>query len=255
MRSKLPGIFFAVVFTFVIGASQTFALEQGLGSQPPPPRGNPNASTSAAQPENEKGGPPSRTGPFTGMQTDKNEGPGKDFRPPTGYVSARALIEKKLAGTKLQACQKVGTKIADRSKDALSKTRKYKDTVTSVRDGINNFYESVLVPKSLTIATYSALLDDTNTKETTLNNAIAQAQSDIANFTCDGTNPTDQLKNFKTDMDAVLTALKAYAQSVRTLGQAVKQEAASLPRDTKTNVSSESSRPKPPDANDQGGGQ
>jgi hypothetical protein len=87
---------------------------------------------------------------------------------------------------------------------------------------VENYYTTKLLPQGKTVSNYDSLVSDVNAKKAALSPLVSKVQSDSEALTCDNGAATSQFQTFRTDATALITAFKAYRQSVINLIQAVR---------------------------------
>lgn len=126
-----------------------------------------------------------------------------------------------LANAKLQACQTHAGNISKRSSHMVDLATNQEKVFDSIAAGVENRYLTKIVPQGLTVLNYDALVAAIGTQKAALLPLLQTVQTDVTNFACDGNNPSAQLLQFKTDLQAVIQGLKSYKTSVRNLIVAV----------------------------------
>lgn len=145
----------------------------------------------------------------------------------------QVLKQAKLEAKKLQICEKVESKIKNRSVKMVTKAESMVTRFGKIATKVKDYYTNKLLPKGGTIDNYEALVADVAAHEAAVNDAVANAQSGISSFDCDANDPKGRLGNFKVDMQEVKTALKDYRTTivdllvaVRTKGKNIKSPGA-----------------------------
>jgi hypothetical protein len=139
---------------------------------------------------------------------------------PTASPSARAST--RLADAKLKACQNREAAIQKRSDQLVRLAANMQDTFTSIATRVKVYYTNVVIPSGKTVSNYDALLAEIATKQTAVTTALAKAQSDATSFSCTSDDPKGQLTQFRSNMQAVKSALKDYRTSIKNLIVAVR---------------------------------
>ena len=134
----------------------------------------------------------------------------------------KALREEKLEAKKLQICERVESKIENRSVKMVNKEENMVTRFDKIATKVKDYYTDKLLPKGGTIDNYDALVADVAAHEAAVNDAVATAQSGTSSFDCDANDPKGRLGNFKVDMKSVITSLKEYRTSVVNLLVAVR---------------------------------
>lgn len=144
-------------------------------------------------------------------------------RPATAQVATRSAersCEDRLNALKTRMTQLV--RLADNQKSVFD----------SIADRVKTFYTDTVVPQGITVANYDALVADIDAKKAAVDTAISDAQAATDDFTCDeGSNARTAFSTFRTNMQAVKTALHQYRFSIRNLIVAVHT---ALPDETPT---------------------
>lgn len=142
-------------------------------------------------------------------------------------------VMARLAGTNLKACQAHEDSIKKRSDQLTKMATNMLDVFDKIATRVETYYTSKVVPSGKTVANYSTLVTDIQTKRTAAQIALKTAQTNASGFTCTSDNPKGQLTQFREDMKAVKTALKDYRTSIKNLIVAVR----SVTGETERNVS------------------
>ena len=128
----------------------------------------------------------------------------------------------RLQNAKLRACEAKASSIMKRSNHLVKLVDKMIKVFTSIAGGVEQYYLTKVVPTGTILPSYDALVADIATKENAIAPLLQAAQDDASNFSCTGNNPKAQLIQYRTDMQAVIKALKEYRTSVRNLIVAVR---------------------------------
>ena len=150
-----------------------------------------------------------------------------------GQSHMPAFAQVHLQDAKLRACQAIASSLTTRSNHLIDLVNQQIKTFTSIALGVEQYYLTKVVPSGSTLANYDSLVADITTKQTAVSSPLQAAQNDITTFSCTGNNPAAQLTQFRTDMQAVLTALQTYRTSIKNLIVAI----VSLPSTTKPSTS------------------
>lgn len=158
--------------------------------------------------------------PETDTATDSAKGKGK--------AKGRDKLENRLTEIKLKVCEKKESSISKRSEKLVAKADNIQIRFDRIIEKVDTYYVDVVVPKGVEIENYSDLLANIEDHRRATANAVGVAGSTADNFTCEGENPKDQLKQFRTDMKGVISALKGYKTSVVNLIVAVRTKAKNI---------------------------
>lgn len=93
------------------------------------------------------------------------------------------------------------------------------DTIVTM---VENFYTNKLVPQGKTLSNYGSLVSDVNTKKAAMLPLVDKVKSDSSALTCTNDKANGQFQTFRTDAQVLISAFKAYRQSVITLVKAVR---------------------------------
>lgn len=133
----------------------------------------------------------------------------------------RSLLKVRLDEVKLKICQIKEKVIVKRSDKMVEHANRIIAVFDSIVTRVTNYYQSRLVSQGRTLSNYDSLLLTIQSKRNAITPLIEAAQTDAANFKCDGDDPKGQLEQFKQDIKAVIPGLKAYKIAVRNLIVAV----------------------------------
>ena len=129
--------------------------------------------------------------------------------------------QNRLSEAKMKVCQNF-EKTADRRIDRLNSfAQNMFEKFDSIAMRVENYYTSSVLPKGKTVANYNSLVGDIASKKAIVQTALAKAQSDGADFSCNADSPRNKLIQYRTDMQAVKTDLKNYRTSIKNLIVAV----------------------------------
>lgn len=139
---------------------------------------------------------------------------GKSHMPPFAQI--------RLQNAKLRACEAKASSIVKRSNHLVELAEKMIRVFTSISGGVEQYYLTKVVPTGAILPNYDDLVADIATKQNAIAPLLQAAKDDASNFSCTGNNPKAQLTQYRTDMQAVIRALKEYRTSVRNLIVAVR---------------------------------
>ena len=139
-----------------------------------------------------------------------------------GKGKGRDKLENRLTEVKLKVCEKKEASIQKRSTKMVAKAANIQTRFDRIVEKVDDYYVDVLVPKDVEIETYSDLLQIIEDHRRATANNLGVAESTAENFTCEGENPKDQLKQFRTDMKVVISSLQGYRKAVVNLIVAVR---------------------------------
>ncbi len=151
--------------------------------------------------------------------------------------------EGKLTARRLQACQSVSKNITKRSVNLTNQVAEMEKKFTSIAAGVEKYYQQKVVPTGVTLSNYDALVADITTRANAVTPLLTVIQADAADFICTGDNPSAQLKQFSTDMRAVLHALQEYRTGIHNLIVAIRALRIPEPTITPTTVPTLTSAP------------
>lgn len=135
-------------------------------------------------------------------------------------LNLTGVAERKqhLTDLKLKVCQEKSAIILKRSTQLGEMVANMEKKFTSIIDGVKGYY----VKKKLTLTNYDELVAAIETKKSAISPLLEVAKADVSSFSCSGENPAEQLKKYRTDMQAVITALQDYRESIKDLIVAIK---------------------------------
>lgn len=131
----------------------------------------------------------------------------------------KQIRQERLAGAKLKACQNRQSSIEKHTANATTMAGRVETKFASIAAKVDAFK----VAKNITVDNYAALQTDVATKKAAVDAALADAQSQIKDFSCTSEGPKAQLQLFVSQMDVVRQALKDYRTSIKNLIQGVRQ--------------------------------
>lgn len=132
------------------------------------------------------------------------------------------LVQAKRSAQKIKVCQIQEKNIKNRLTSLTNLVNNMISKFDSIATRVENRYTTKLVPEGKTISDYASLVSDITTKKTAVTTALNKADSDVAGFSCTSvSDPKTNLTNYRTDMQAVKTALHNYRKSIRNLIVAV----------------------------------
>jgi peptidoglycan hydrolase CwlO-like protein len=139
--------------------------------------------------------------------------PLKNTTPPPLPTQAQG----KLTEGKLRACQAKEQNIKKRVASLVNLVTNMETKFDSIASRVENYYTSKVVPAGKTVPNYDNFVADIQTKKSAVQTSLTVAQNDANGFSCTASDPKSQLKQFRTDMQAVKAALKNYRTSIRNL--------------------------------------
>jgi hypothetical protein len=128
-------------------------------------------------------------------------------------------IKEKLTNAKLQACQNRAAAISKH----LTNSTKAATNLEGKFAAIATKAEQFKTDKNVTVPNYDQLVADVTAKKTSVDTAVAAAQTAASTFSCTSDGPKAQLQAFVSGMDAVRQTLKDYRDAVRNLIQGIRQ--------------------------------
>lgn len=131
-------------------------------------------------------------------------------------------VQNRLTETKLKVCQTKETTIKNRTTRLGDLANKMIEKFDTITNRVKEHYISKVVPSGKTLANYDSLVSDIQTKKEAVQTVLTQAQTNVSGFSCDGDAPKEQMTQFRSDMQAVKTALKDYRTSIKNLITAVR---------------------------------
>jgi hypothetical protein len=141
---------------------------------------------------------------------------------PSIAASAKAAAATRLADAKLRSCQAREAALQKRSNQLTKLATNMQDTFTSISTRVKTYYTETVLPSGKTLSNYDTLIATIATKQAEVGTALTKAQSDVTAFSCTSDDPKGQIALFRTDMQAVKTALKAYRTSIKDLIVAIR---------------------------------
>ncbi len=122
---------------------------------------------------------------------------------------------------KLRACQAKENSIKKQMSQLEKMATKMLENFSEIQGRVEKYYTDKVLPSGKSVANYSALTADIQTKKTAVQTAIAKVKAGTAGFSCAG-DPKEQMKQFRDGMREVKSALKDYRTSIRNLIVAVR---------------------------------
>ena len=122
---------------------------------------------------------------------------------------------------RLRVCQVKANVLQTRSQHLSQLVTTMEEKFDSIAARVEAYYTNTVVPSGKTVSNYDALVAEISTKKVAVQTALSTAQSGVANFSCDSTNPRGQMLTYRTDMQSVKAALKAYRTAIKNLIVAV----------------------------------
>jgi len=149
--------------------------------------------------------------------------PGKNKEKREAKISQIAeRKENKLSESRLKICEVREKNIENRFKTLLTLgTNTHKDKEMIV-ERVDTFYTTKLVPAGYSLPNYAALKADIASKEAAVQSILDEAKTNGSSFSCDSNDPKAQADDFKTNIQSLIAANKAYKASVKTFVVAVR---------------------------------
>ena len=169
------------------------------------------------------GGNPTNYGaPTTSGQPSTTPGrqPTTQFGRPSGTPGQQGLI--RLTDARLRACQAREKTIRQRTTHLMDLVTIMESKFDGIAKAVEDYYTTTVIPSGKTVADYSTLASDIDTKKTAVAAAVTAAQTDGTGFICTGNDPKGQLTQFRTDMITVINALQDYRTAIKNLIVAVR---------------------------------
>lgn len=167
--------------------------------------------------------------------------PGADKATPSADKKAkgRDKLKNRLSQVKLKVCEKREASIQKRSTRLVAKAENIQKRFDRIIEKVDTYYIDVLMLKDVEIENYDELLANVEENRVAAATKLGAAESTASNFTCEGEDPKEQVKQFRTDMKAVISALQGYKKSVVNLIVAVRTKAKNI----KSPVATDSAEP------------
>lgn len=128
-----------------------------------------------------------------------------------------------------RSCEAKAASVERRMSQLVDLSQNQERVFDAIAERVKTFYNDKVIPQGITVANYNELLSDIDAKKALVDDALAKAQTDADNFSCD--NAKTSFNQFRQNMQAVKTALKNYRTSIRNLIVAVHS---ALPEETST---------------------
>lgn len=123
---------------------------------------------------------------------------------------------------RLRACQAKQQGVIKRMTQLEKMATNMLGKFSEIQARVEKYYIDKVLPSGKTVANYSVLLADIQTKKTAVQTAITAVKTGSAGFSCTIGDPKEQVKLFRDGMKEVKSALKAYRTSIRNLIVAVR---------------------------------
>lgn len=131
-----------------------------------------------------------------------------------------------------RSCEAKAASVERRMSQLVDLSENQKRVFDAIAERVKTFYNDKVVPQGITVANYNELLTDIDAKKALVDDALAKAQTDADNFSCD--NVKTSFTQFRQNMQAVKTSLKNYRTSIRNLIVAVHTALPDEPEETVT---------------------
>ncbi len=154
-------------------------------------------------------------------------------------AKGRDKLKNRLSQVKLKVCEKREASIQKRSTRLVAKAENIQKRFDRIIEKVDTYYIDVLMLKDVEIENYDELLANVEENRIAAATKLGVAESTASNFTCEGEDPKDQVKQFRTDMKGVISALKGYRKAVVNLIVAVRTKAKNI----KSPVATDSAEP------------
>lgn len=134
-------------------------------------------------------------------------------------------MQTKLDERKLKVCQVKEKVLGNRLSSLTKMTTNMLEKFDKISTRTKEFYENKVVSAGGSVSNYDALVADIDSKKVAVDTALTTAKATSEGFSCDADDPKGALTQFRTDMQAVKSALKDYRTSIKNLIVAVKSAA------------------------------
>ncbi len=149
-------------------------------------------------------------------------------------AKGRDKMKDRLTEVKLKICEKKEATIQRRSTRLVVKVEKILNNFDRIVQKVDDFYVDKVVPKIGEMENYEQLLNKNEAKRQEVYVALGAGTETANNFTCEGVNPKDQIKQFRVEMQSVVQALKEYKHTLIDYLVAVKTKAKNIKERTAT---------------------
>lgn len=213
---SLAFIFVSKVSLAKDGVDTTVTTSATVSTESPKASSTPNTTVTIRTPE------PSST-PKTEKDSFRLFGDRSEQKEtPEPKESPRVKGEDRLEAKRLEFCEKHQDEIEKRSDSLMALVSNMLGKFDAIATKVEDFYKNKVVPSGKTVPNYDALVADIASKKVAVSTALNNSQADVAGFTCTGANPKGQITLFRTDMQAVKTALHDYRTAIKNLIVAVR---------------------------------
>ncbi len=137
-------------------------------------------------------------------------------------VAAGSPVATKSNELKTKSCLAREQIIKTRMNNLERLTQNMFEVFGKIEARTEEFYQNKLVVKGTTVASYSTLLQNVESKKSSAEKLLLESKNDISGFSCANVNPKTSLTEFRKDMQSVKSALKEYRTSIKNLIVAVK---------------------------------
>lgn len=145
-----------------------------------------------------------------------------DSESPRPFGTPREFERDRLEGKRLQFCEnhqdEINTRLDSLGKLVANMLGKFDAIAARVED----YYQSKVLPSGKSVDNYAELIADISAKKTAVEDALASTQADVNGFDCNADNPKAQIRQYRTDMQSVKSALHDYRTSIKNLIVAVR---------------------------------
>lgn len=136
-------------------------------------------------------------------------------------TSTPLVAKNNLTPGQLRSCQARESAIKNRMQSLIDLVTNIENKFNAIEKRVEEFYSTKVVPSGKTVSNYNSLIADVQTKKTAVDTNMASAKTDVSNFSCTNGDPKSLFMQFRTDMQAVKSALKDYRTSIKNLIVAV----------------------------------
>lgn len=123
--------------------------------------------------------------------------------------------------TRVRSCEARKDAVTNRMASLVRFANNMLEKFSAISLRVQQFYTDKVLPTGVTVANYDALLKDVADKKAVVETAVAKAQADVDDFSCDDSDIRDQYSTFRQNMQAVKQALQNYRTAIKNLIVAV----------------------------------
>lgn len=127
-----------------------------------------------------------------------------------------------VATIRATTCNSILGSVKARESSLVESVTRLVQRLSTLTDSVNTYYQNTRIPQGKTIANYTELLTNVNTKKAAVESALKTLKDSVTNFNCQNTEVNTHMSTYRADMQKLLNSVREYTTAVKTFVRAVR---------------------------------